>query len=216
MLKAHRQRKPVALTIAQKHRCVREEVLARMDSWLELILMTSMMRNASVQWTGGSSHGSGEVTTESGVLQQARYCSGTALKMSNGTNPAELIAAAQASSFSMTLAQELGAAGFVPNHIDTIATVTLERLAAGWTISNINLKVLAEVPKASQGNFIDATLRAKLACPVSRLLRANVSMNAKLERNAPVLGPPRSPPKRKPAASKDDSSSRKSRGLQHL
>jgi osmotically inducible protein OsmC len=122
------------------------------------------------------------MSTESGVLKQARYSSGTTFRKRGGTNPAELIAAAHAGSFSMALAKELSTAGFVPNHIATIATVTLEHLAAGWTMSSINLDVLATVPKAAQGDFIDAILRAKTGCAISRLLRANISMNAKLEK----------------------------------
>lgn len=143
--------------------------------------MKPMTRQASVRWSGGSEDGSGAMTTESGVLKETQYTSGTISKRRLGTNPAELIAAAHAGSFSMALADELGLAGFVPNHIATIATVTLERLAAGWTMSGINLDVLAKVPKAAQGDFIDAVLRAKTGCPISRLLRANISMNAKLE-----------------------------------
>jgi osmotically inducible protein OsmC len=152
-----------------------------------------MMRKASVRWTGGARDGSGAMTTESGMLKQTRYSSGTPFKKSNRTNPAELIAAAHAASFSMALANELGTAGFVPNHIATSATVTLERLAAGWTMTRINLEVLAEVPKAAQSDFIDATLRAKTGCPISRLLRVNISMHAKLESNALAVALPRPP-----------------------
>jgi osmotically inducible protein OsmC len=151
-----------------------------------------MMRKASVRWTGGASDGRGAMTTESGVLKQTRYSSGTPLRKARGTNPAELIAAAHASSFSIALANELGVAGFVPSHIATIATVTLERLVAGWTMTRINLEVLAEVPKAAQSDFIDATLRAKTGCLISRVLRATISMNAKLETNA--LAAPRPHP----------------------
>ena len=150
--------------------------------WPKADPMKPMTRKASVRWTGGSRDGSGAMTTESGALAQTLYSSSTTLKKRRGTNPAELIAAAHAGSFSMALANELGAAGFVPNHIATIATVTLERLAAGWTMSTINLDVLAKVPKAAQGDFIDAILRAKTGCPISRLLRASISMNAKLEK----------------------------------
>ena len=162
-----------------------------------------MMRKASVLWTGGAGDGRGTMTTESGVLKQTRYSSGTPLRKSLGTNPAELIAAAHASSFSIALANELGVAGFVPSHIATIATVTLERLAAGWTMTRINLEVLAEVPKAAQSDFIDATLRAKTGCLISRVLRATISMNAKLESNAPAVPRPRPPSQnhRQPARS---------------
>lgn len=168
--------------------------------------MKPMIYGASARWTGGAIDGSGAITTESGTFKQTRYASGTLFKKSDGTNPAELIAAAHAGSFSMALAYELGAAGFVPNHIATIATVTLERLVAGWTMSGINLEVFANVPKAAQGDFIDATLRAKAGCLISRLLRVNISMNAKLENNALPIALPRpstraaNPPAKNPGA----------------
>lgn len=164
-----------------------------------------MMCVASARWTGGAIEGCGAVTTKSGALKKTRYGSSAASNKSGGTNPAELIAAAHAGSFSMALAHELGAAGFVPSHIATIATVTVtvEHLVAGWTMFSIHLKVLANVPNAAQGDFIDATLRAKTGCPISRLLRVNISMNAKLERHALVVAPLRpskqreSPPAKK-------------------
>jgi len=157
------------------------------------------------------------MTTESGVLQQTRYSSGTPFEKSGSTNPAELVAAAHAASFSMALAHELGKAGLVPIHIATIATVTLERLPAGWTMTRINLAVLAEVPKAAQGDFIDATLRAKTGCPISRLLRANISMHAKLESNtlADALPPPPQD-RRKPPARNNRTGSRKPERPPHL
>lgn len=155
--------------------------------------MKPMIRQASVRWTGETRDGSGTMSTESGALQQARFSSDIPSKKSSRTNPAELIAAAHAGSFSMALADELGTAGFVPDHIVTVATVTLEYLDAGWTMTNINLEVLAQVPGAAQGDFIDASLRAKTGCPISRLLRANVSMNAKLESNAFLVALPQPP-----------------------
>jgi len=167
--------------------------LVRVPFQAEVDLMKPMTRKASVRWIGGARDGSGAMTTESGMLKQTRYFSGIAFKNSNGTNPAELIAAAHAASFSMALANELGTAGFVPNRIATSATVTLERLTAGWTMTRINLDVLAEVPEAAQSDFIDATLRAKTGCPISRLLRANISMHAKLKSNALAVALPRPP-----------------------
>jgi osmotically inducible protein OsmC len=100
-----------------------------------------------------------------------------------GTNPAELIAAAIAGSFSLTLAEELSQAGYRPRAIDTMATVTLENLATGWTLTQILLSVAATVPKAAECDFVDATLRAKANCPISRVLNANTLMTAKLTRN---------------------------------
>jgi osmotically inducible protein OsmC len=98
------------------------------------------------------------------------------------TSPPELIAAAHAGSFSMSLAHELGVAGFNPEKIDTIATVTMESLAAGWRMTQIHLDVVATVARVVHCDFVDAALRAKANCPVSQLVSANISMRAKLHR----------------------------------
>jgi osmotically inducible protein OsmC len=145
--------------------------------------MNLIMRKASVRWKSGVSGGTRAVTTESGALKQAKFSLGTSPR-NNGshTDPGELLAAAHASSFSLALSNELGLKAFAAGEIVTSATVTLEHLAAGWTIMNIHLNVVARLPKVTQGRFIDATVRAKTNCLVSRLLRANISMNAKLER----------------------------------
>lgn len=100
-----------------------------------------------------------------------------------GTSPPELIAAAHAGSFSLTLASELEEAGYRPRHIETTATVVMENSAAGWTMTQIHLDVNAAVPRVAQCDFVDAALRARAHCPVSRALNANISMRAKLSRN---------------------------------
>jgi lipoyl-dependent peroxiredoxin len=100
-----------------------------------------------------------------------------------GTNPPELIAAAMAGSFSLTLANELGEAGYKPRQIDTMATVTLEDMAAGWTLTQIDLDVTAAVPRVAEYDFVEAALQAKAHCPISRALNANISMRAKLTRS---------------------------------
>ena len=144
--------------------------------------MNLIIRKASVRWKGGTKGGTRAVTTENGTLKQARGSLGIPLKNGSDTDPAELIAAAQASSFSLALSTELGRKAFAADETLTTATVTMELLAAGWTIMNIHLNVVARLFKVTQGRFIDATVRAKTNCPVSRLLRANISMNAKLEK----------------------------------
>lgn len=133
-------------------------------------------------WKGGAKGGTRAVTTKSGALKQARFSPGFPLQNGSHTDPAELIAAAHASSFSSALSHELGRMTFPHGEIVTSATVTLEHLAGGWTIMNIHLNIVARLPKVTQGRFIDATVRAKTHCLVSRLLRANISMNAKLEK----------------------------------
>ena len=144
--------------------------------------MKLIIRRASVRWKGGSNGGTQLMSTESGVLKQTRYSLGIPHRKNSDTNPAELIAAAHAGSFSLALSNELKLAGSASGNLVITATVTLENLAAGWTIMNIHLNVVATLPKVTQGEFIDATVRAKTTCLVSRLLRANISMNAKLEK----------------------------------
>ena len=141
--------------------------------------MKAYTRNASVLWLGTRQHGKGAISTPSAVLKKAPYASGSDKKR-RGTNPPELIAAAHAGSFSMTLADELGEAGYSPRQIETTATVTMENIATGWTMTQIHLDVVATVPKVAQCEFIDAALRAKANCPISRSLNANISMCAKL------------------------------------
>ena len=141
--------------------------------------MKPYTRNASVLWLGTRQRGKGAVSTPSAVLKNVPYAFNNETKHA-GTNPPELIAAAHAGSFSMTLANELGEAGYSPRAIDTTATVTMEDIAAGWTMTQIHLDVIARVPKVAQCDFIDAALRAKANCPISRSLNANISMHAKL------------------------------------
>src|SRR5436309_7701169 len=141
--------------------------------------MKPYTRKASVLWSGTRQHGKGAISTPSAVLKKVPYGCGRAIKV-RGTNPPELIAAAYAGSFSMTLANELGEAGYRPRQIDTTATVTMEHLAEAWTMTQIHLDVIATVPKVAQCDFVDAALRAKANCPISRSLNANISMRAKL------------------------------------
>jgi len=145
--------------------------------------MKSFTRDASVSWLGPHPYGKGSITTPSEVLKNTPCVSGTHLAgRARGTNPPELIAAAHAGSFSLTLANELSRAGYSPDQIDTTATVTMEDLAGGWTMTQIHLDVVATVPNVAQVDFVDAALRAKANCPISRSLNANISMRAQLSR----------------------------------
>ena len=139
-----------------------------------------MNRKASVVWKGTLREGTGTMTTESGVLSDTQYSFRTRFAEGIGTNPDELIAASLGGCFSMFLSNELGLSGFHPQHIETTATATLEDLAAGWTLTHIQLDVRANVPDASQANFMEAALAAKTKCPVARLLNTNISMTASL------------------------------------
>jgi len=139
-----------------------------------------MNRNASAVWKGNLRDGGGTLTTESGVLAKTQYSHGTSFFEGIGTNPDELIAASLSGCFTMALSSELGLCGFHPERIETIATATLEELAAGWTLTRMQLDVRANVPDASPARFMDAALAAKANCPIARLLNTNISMTASL------------------------------------
>jgi lipoyl-dependent peroxiredoxin len=139
-----------------------------------------MKPNASATWVGGLKNGKGVVTLESGTLSQRQYFA-TIDARRRGTNPYELIAAAHAACFSVALANELAVAGLTQARINTTATVTMEHLSEGWTIIGIQLDVLAEAPRAKQSAFIEAAVSAKTNCTISRLLKTNISMSAKLD-----------------------------------
>ena len=140
-----------------------------------------MNRNASALWKGSLHGGEGTLTTESGVLSETQYSFRTRFTEGIGTNPDELIAASLGGCFSMALSNELGLSGFHPKSIETTATATLEDLTAGWTLTHVQLDVRANVPDASQARFMEAALAAKTNCPISRLLKTNISMTATLD-----------------------------------
>ncbi len=141
-----------------------------------------MNRKAFIVWNGALREGTGTMTTDSGVLAETQYSFRTRFAGGVGTNPDELIAASLGGCFSMALSNELGLSGFHPERIETTATATLEDLAAGWTITRIQLDVRATVPDVSQPAFMDAALLAKRNCPIGRLLKTNISMKASLAR----------------------------------
>lgn len=121
------------------------------------------------------------MTTESGILSETQYSYRKSFADGIGTNPDELMAASLGGCFSMALSHELGLSGLHPKSIETTATATLEDLAAGWTVTQIQLDVHANVPGASQARFIDAAIAAKTNCPIARLLKTNISMTATLD-----------------------------------
>jgi osmotically inducible protein OsmC len=140
-----------------------------------------MKRSASAVWEGQLKDGKGTMSTESGVLNGARYSFSTRFEGEKGTNPEELIAAAHAGCFSMALSGQLTGAGLTPASIRTQAALTMEKLEAGWTITEVHLDVHAKVPGASKEAFDTAANAAKAGCPVSRVLNAKVSMTAQLD-----------------------------------
>ncbi|HNV27148.1 MAG TPA: OsmC family protein [Nitrospira sp.] len=140
-----------------------------------------MKRKASAQWQGDLKTGKGTVSTDSGVLAGTQYSFSTRFENGTGTNPEELIAAAHAGCFTMALSGQLGAANLVADQLATTATVTMEKLDAGWTVTGIHLDVRGKVPKADTAAWEKATTAAKTGCPISRLLNTTITMDAKLE-----------------------------------
>jgi osmotically inducible protein OsmC len=140
-----------------------------------------MQRKASAVWKGGLKDGKGTVSATSGVLSNTPYSFTTRFENTPGTNPEELIAAAHAACFSMALSAQLGNANLTPESINTTATLTLEKQESGWAITTIQLDVAARVPKADTAAFQKAADAAKSGCPVSKVLKADIKMNARLE-----------------------------------
>ncbi len=140
-----------------------------------------MKRKASAEWKGGLKDGKGTLSSDSGVLSQTQYAFSTRFEDGVGTNPEELIAAAHAGCFSMALSGQLGNAGMTAESIRTTATVTLEKTDAGFSITEVHLDVTAKIPGANRQAFETAANNAKTGCPVSKVLNAKISMDAKLE-----------------------------------
>jgi lipoyl-dependent peroxiredoxin len=140
-----------------------------------------MERTASAVWNGSLKEGKGTISTASQVLNEAPYSFLTRFENAKGTNPEELIGAAHAGCFTMALAAQLGTMHQTPEKLATTATVTLENLSGAWTVSKIHLVVTAKVPGLSKEAFDSAATSAKTNCPVSRLLKADISLTTKLE-----------------------------------
>lgn len=140
-----------------------------------------MKRNAAAEWKGGLKDGKGTISTDSGVLANSQYSFSTRFENGKGTNPEELIAAAHAGCFSMALSGQLGQAGLTAESIRTTASVRLEKTDAGFAITSVHLEVKAKVPGADEQAFATAANNAKAGCPVSKVLKAEITMNASLE-----------------------------------
>ncbi|HYJ33059.1 MAG TPA: OsmC family protein [Candidatus Binatia bacterium] len=140
-----------------------------------------MIRKASAEWRGGLKDGQGTVSTDSGVLANAQYSFSTRFENGKGTNPEELIAAAHAGCFSMALSAQLGAAGITPESVRTSAAVTLEKVGDGFSVTASHLDVTARIPGGDRAAFQKAAEQAKTGCPISKLLNAKITMDAKLE-----------------------------------
>lgn len=139
-----------------------------------------MIRKASAVWNGSLKAGKGALSTDSGVLSSTPYSFATRFESARGTNPEELIAAAHAGCFTMALSAELGKAGITPESLETSAAVTLEKLEAGFTVTKVHLDVSARIPNADEAAFQKAAQSAEANCPISRLLKAEITMTARL------------------------------------
>lgn len=137
-------------------------------------------RKGSAHWEGGLKDGRGSISTQSGALDKRPY--GFAMRFEGvpGTNPEELIGAAHAGCFTMALSLILGEAGLTADSLDTTATVTLEKLETGFTITAIHLKLEASIPGTNDAAFQELAAKAKANCPVSKLLNANITLDAAL------------------------------------
>ena len=140
-----------------------------------------MKRKASAEWRGGLKDGKGTISSDSGVLKNTQYSFSTRFENGVGTNPEELIAAAHAGCFSMAFSAELGKVGLTPEFIRTTATVTLDKTDGGFSVTESHLDVTAKIPGADKGKALEIANAAKAGCPISKLLRANITMDAKLE-----------------------------------
>ena len=140
-----------------------------------------MHRSATAEWKGDLRTGKGTLTTDSGVLSSTPYSFRTRFEDELGTNPEELIAAAHAGCFTMALSAQLAGAKLVAESLETSAAVTLAKGEAGFAITAVHLVVRARVPGADAPAFERAATTAKETCPVSKLLNARITLDAKLE-----------------------------------
>jgi len=139
-----------------------------------------MKRTASAVWKGGLQDGRGTVSTASGVLSNTPYNYRMRFENEKGTNPEELVAAAHAACFSMALSLFLGQAGMTADSIETKATVSLDQVDGGFTVTASHLETRVKIPKADKAAFEKAVETAKTGCPISKLLNAKITMDAKL------------------------------------
>ena len=139
-----------------------------------------MKRTASAVWKGDLKQGKGTLSAPGGVLNNTAYSFTSRFENGPGTNPEELIAAAHAGCFTMALSAFLGKAGFTPQELSTNAALTLEQVDGNWTIKSIHLDLTGRVPGVDAAKFEQIANDAKANCPVSRVLKADITLSAKL------------------------------------
>ena len=139
-----------------------------------------MIRKAKAVWHGSGRAGNGDLSTDSGVLANTPYSFRTRFENEKGTNPEELLAAAHAGCFTMALAFRMQAAGYTPSELNTEAAVTFDQDKEGFHITHSALTLTASVPNLDQDTFDRLTRDAEQTCPISRALRAEITLDAKL------------------------------------
>jgi lipoyl-dependent peroxiredoxin len=139
-----------------------------------------MKRTATSVWNGSGKEGNGHLTTQSATLDQTPYSFNTRFGDGKGTNPEELIAAAHAGCFNMALSFALSGAGFTPDSLTTLATLTMEQQDGGFTIAAMHLDLKAKIPGIDADKFDEIAAGAKANCPVSKVLNATISLDAAL------------------------------------
>ena len=137
-------------------------------------------RSGSAAWSGGLKDGKGTISTQSGALDAYPYGFATRFEGVPGSNPEELIAAAHASCFTMALSLMLGEAGLTAEKMETSAVVTLEQQEGGFAITASKLTLKAKIPGADDATLQELAAKAKAGCPVSKLLKADISLDAEL------------------------------------
>lgn len=150
-------------------------------SSIDFIRVLTMKRTAKATWTGDLKDGTGTLDAPSGILKNTPYSFKTRFETHPGTNPEELIAAAHAGCFTMALSALLSKAGFTAEKLNTEASVTLEEVNGNWTITTINLALSANVPNITLERFQEIANDAKINCPVSRLLKAEITLKTTLQ-----------------------------------
>jgi lipoyl-dependent peroxiredoxin len=139
-----------------------------------------MKTSGSAVWSGGIKDGKGAISTQSGAMKDYPYGFASRFEGKPGTNPEELIGAAHAGCFTMALSLILGEAGLTAEKMDTKAEVTLDKVADGFSITAVHLTLQAKIPGADKATFDELTAKAKAGCPVSKLLNANITLDATL------------------------------------
>ena len=140
-----------------------------------------MQRKASAQWSGGLKDGKGTVSADSGVFAGVPYSFSRRFENEPGTNPEELIAAAHASCFAMATSGQLGNVGITAQSIAATATVALEKVGDGFSVTTSHLDVTIKAPGADRAKIQQAAENAKGGCPISKLLNAKITMEVKIE-----------------------------------